>query len=350
MKLNTLPTLNVSLSDNLNNWQVLPWSYEENFEQGRFRITTQRIEGTARYLNGSVVDGAFDTHIDYAVHSHYFPYMDPRNMLVLERWDKVQQAVSLKQWSTAGKTKYMKNIATSMLRARAGKYNSFDLPTVYPKGRFLIRPAMGARGIGQMIVNTNVIPMLDALNLINKPEFLEKAPPEGISFFKGDQNHDGEGDQYLKSGDFFIQEVVSVMSEFRVIKGKKNIELVMSRPRGKCTYSGEYEAATKEKDQLVYIYREGQVLDDSIHALSGAMETETLMPDQHYRTVREALGFIAKFLPDYNSVDLFFTSDYRWGIFEFCNQFSCNDIPMHEVQQMTRRWLKQELQARLNAQ
>lgn len=357
MTLKAVPTINVAISEMLLQWHALPFEYTETFKQGDIRLTISTLKNGDE-LPGNIINNRFNTQIDFAINNNSLRYLHQDKQVVIYRWNKPEQALFLHEWAEQSKTKYMHLIPTFTVRNYRPRVEPHQLGYDYPPGRYLVRPQNGARGIGQMIVDTTKIRMQDALNHIHDEDFGKvESMPEGINLFHGHIRHENEGWEYLKTGDYFIQKVVdNVTAEFRVVLGAGKIDAIFERPRETSDSSGSYAAVSHKADKLLWIdkalggWSVEEILNSKVApAIAAGGVRRTVSPlIQAQRVVREAIQFIEESIPHYNSVDLFVTADGRWGIFEFCNQFSAVDFKTDEFVRLMKKWLRELLQDRMD--
>lgn len=261
-----------------------------------------------------------------------------KNEHVFPRYSKVVQAAMLQQAYNEGDYPHMVVLPTysiTNVSKNSLPVTPIDLPYV-EKGKWIIRPTDGARGLGQIIVDTNVIDLHHAFAKFKDAWLIEESPilPDGVHVYRGDIHYPEEAVNELRNSCFVQKLQENIKTEYRVIVGTDGlIDLIMERPRDDVGCGDlDYKAVTSEHDSVVWARHWGDPLDLS---LGGSPE----VLDELQRMIH-ALNLRC------NSLDVFIANDngsIKWGLFEFCNQFSLQDMPMSISQNILMRWYKDVL-------
>lgn len=194
---------------------------------------------------------------------------------------------------------------------------------VNPKGKVVIKPKDGARGIGQYLVDTDKVPLaqvIDALDRyvgarIDKEDLIKRLDKygEGIVYSTAGENWPEEGLSCLRDQGYVIQSYVEgIESEYRILTGSHGEIAYCQRRTIKDTGNGYAQATGSDTDSLK---------GDDIVNIDAVLKPGCLKMLE--RLLKEVVGPVS-------SVDLFVKSPDEWGIFEYCNQFGMKGVP-HEV-------------------
>jgi hypothetical protein len=196
------------------------------------------------------------------------------------------------------------------------------------KGRVVLKANNGARGIGQIFVDTDITPLAGVLTqlrrIINKKDNegkslpisdITKAFPDVVYKTDG-ENHSNEGDEHFRNFDFFIQEYVpNIKAEYRLLR----------------SLDGSIYVAKRDIAESNDSYKQATVKVDSTYVNNGYPETiDNCKELEFIGTDLASTRYILNSLFDrltfgFGSVDLFVTQDNQWGILEHCNQFATED-------------------------
>lgn len=362
----------IHVSENINNFLHLAGAV---FQDGGNEYEIHLRDRSACLIIGN--EPRNSAHL-YLVHQ---PLNDvpPHMQLVLPRFTKPIQAVILermyKRFKAEGHGSRIKSLWT-YAGAIQGSVVARSYPAVLPPERkFVIRPQEGARSLGQVVfsskdhsissimelifnrqepqeqhrselprtTDSNVgdkdtidpdkvkdIPdvnqaVINAVSCLKKPEnFFERTEyPKGVEVFIGNGDTAEAWSQFSQS--HFIQEMASVRAEYRIICDHEGIALALKRPRGKERKSGEYEAVVCEKDEIVYNRYTATTFACAMLGIGSPMNRKAKMLIEMYEDIER---FIQQNIDVFklNSMDLFITKDNEWGFFEFCNQFTTDDM------------------------
>lgn len=334
-----IPTFNVLVHSFVDTWQCLPGRFNLEVDGVLCEVLmTHGFTADAIHVAGTSIDNRYDLIIDYYSASEEIP---SRNVYPAPRLRKIAQAGYLAECKTKLDSDDAKNfllIPTWALNKGKGYRAMQPLPG---NKRYIVRPNLGARGMGLLIVDTAVVKnpcfglMPAAINeyLSNEGSSL----PEGYNFIKGDTRYEGEEKNLWKNdgdsgGGLFIQEVLeNIKCELRFIKGTKNVEAVLLRP----THS--VNGMKVVSDQPDSIISPRTLATDENHQFYSKLGDEL---------TDEIRAFIQDYIPSYSSIDVFITEDGKWGIFEFSNQFHLEDLPHEWVVNTHKRWLRDMLENR----
>lgn len=242
---------------------------------------------------------------------------------------------------------------------------------------YVIKPEMGARSAAQVVFNTKDYNAVEVVNLLRgkidrqkareKSEtqsessekhrrhnfFAQEKMPENLKVFIGNATED-DAQKMIDTSGLVIQEVIkNIASEFRLIVGDNGIEAMLLRPRGTEKKSSDYSAVLSDKDKLVFsgygAVEEAKRLgchneyDRDFFVALGVWSGPSASTQQHIESVvgPEIVNFITINLDlfRYNSIDLFITTDGKWGFFEFCNQFNTDDMGQTVATRIHQHWL-----------
>ncbi|QNR51785.1 hypothetical protein Xoosp14_94 [Xanthomonas phage Xoo-sp14] len=186
------------------------------------------------------------------------------------------------------------------------------------RGRVVVKPIDGARGIGQIVADMDKITPAALMILIKAAkdkdaflEALEKLKPHV-------EYHIGHGDieegltSLVEQGFFVQQQVPNVTAEFRLIlTHKSEVAMIFKRKRDNIPLSDDANAFDYKQATGVTVL------------LEEAKPTGEYELNVH---LDEITTFLKELDIPLNSVDLFFTDDGKWGVFEYCPQFGTEGI------------------------
>lgn len=286
-------------------------------------------------IRGDKVSYNFDIMISNGGANEGFNYKNvlPAHRYVkLPRYDKFTQVIQLingveeyKQMN-AGLSQSFLSVPTWFVGLTAAR----SFPTV--TGKVVVKPMDGARGVGQFVIDLTYVNLSQFNKVITR--YLASEPCdvkfkalidsfEGhVQYYSRDEEHEGEGLQALKEQGAVVQSFIpNVVAEYRVITGI-NGEPVYYQRRKLRDPDSEYPQATGGGNLIHMVPEEPHPFAD--------------LDNQHD---------LFKYLCNYiigplSSIDLFFTEDGQWGIFEFCNQFGVTGIPATTAEQIHADFLK----------
>jgi hypothetical protein len=299
-------TFVVSISKSLNNFSVLGCRIATPYGEVVFHDSpVLNMRGTELLTN---FDIAIMSSIDDWATSLKFL---PKHMgVIAPRHSKFEQAMELIEWSntyTGIEESDFKLIPTWLIDQ--GDQFNHVLP-----GKYVIKPNHGARGIGQMKIDTNRASMSDVCSLIvyheNEDDFRKSIEIYGdaVQFAQGKENHPGEGYKVLRSQTAVVQTAIKIKNEYRVI----------TDARGMPKY---YQLRTRQLngDLGAHLQATG----------SGGLGNLT-DADDVFRNIRQLNAFenlCSTVIGPLKSIDLFTAPDGTWGVIEYCNQFGTTGIP-----------------------
>jgi hypothetical protein len=208
-----------------------------------------------------------------------------------------------------------------------------------PKGKVVIKPLDGARGIGQLVVNLDELLPGTLMSVLGKlgmstDDFLEtmrKYAPH-IEYHIG-HGSVVEGLVMLSQG-YCVQEMIAdVDMEYRLIVDiNSRPQFIVERTR---------ESLPLSSNEFGYRQATGSALTRSEIKILDKLK---------YPHMREVTTLLKALNIPLNSTDLFITKDGRWGLFEYCPQWGTQGLPMAEltswmIEQITVLLKRKELQA-----
>lgn len=191
---------------------------------------------------------------------------------------------------------------------------------VNPKGKVVIKPKDGARGIGQYLVDADKVPLaqiMDALDRyvcgrIEREELLKRLEKYGdnLVYSTAGENWDGEGLSCLREQGYVIQSYVEgIEAEYRLLTGAHGEIVYCQRRTIRDTGTGYAQATGSDTDSL----KGEDIVDISTVLKPAALQALQML-------LMEVVGPVS-------SVDLFVKNPSEWGIFEYCNQFGMKGVP-----------------------
>lgn len=185
--------------------------------------------------------------------------------------------------------------------------------------RIVVKHEHGARGLGQIVVDLNLIGYDKARHLLFKlkqaadssdgvekvAEVIEQSKGAFL-ISKGHEKYDGEYLDYLKDISVVQGLIEDVQTEYRLLTDLEG-NIVWAQERD---LEGDvFKTATGSNGNTQYLH----------------LPENTLMADNQvvFNEVQALLKYMGISL---NSVDLFITKEGQWGIFEFCNQWGIQGV------------------------
>jgi len=207
--------------------------------------------------------------------------------------------------------------------------------------KLYIRFSHGARGVGNCIFDTSRANLHAFLLVLSKgsQDDLQKFA-HAASFNIGMVAHNETIVSELenrKTQDLVVTEVIdNIICESRVCldyRSKVYFTEIRRVRKNVPKMSIGTDAATAAKFDIPQFYDNGDQPIETIfgsefyipNSLEFRASGRTFPADHTLQMRYEIETFLSK-LPPMNSVDLFFTEDGKWGIFEFCNQFTTDDM------------------------
>lgn len=249
----------------------------------------------------------------------------PPNMLVVnKRYNKFEQMSRLRNFATE--------------QAKKGKFNidEFVVPGVWynrqPSGMsnlvipkdetVIVKPADGARGIGQFLLKLDKIPFvvfIDTLDRYRTSKITEEQFWLALNKFPGcyvystaGEHREHEGLVALKQQGYVVQSFVKdVCTEYRLLTDLDG-KIAYCQVRG-----------IRDKGQSEFPQATGSE--------TNSIEGDDIVPIEEVlskRTLKDLNAIASNVVGPLSSIDLFLTEDGRWGIFEYCNQFGIKGVPM----------------------
>lgn len=273
--------------------------------------------------NYDFVDGKVETNFDYlitdgsdnfGINTKLHELLPKEKLVVIPRYSKVVQSVRFNNHIDLFPNKYPHFYNPKIYKNRNLVTQNFSVPG---NTKVVIKPTNGARGIGQFLIDTGKVPFkvvhelvhtFNQCNIDSDKLFKELEPwGDGVIYSKGTEHRENEGLDMLKS-EYMIQEYVpSLISEYRLI--------------------------TDYKGDIAYCQR--RTLREKTPGYKQAIGSEVLSKERddivsdfsNMMFAKEIQSFIKSVIGPMNSVDLFYTMDKKWGIFEHCNQFGMAGVP-----------------------
>ncbi len=180
--------------------------------------------------------------------------------------------------------------------------------------RYIVKPELGARSLGQVIYDPAETTLSSIINAINGEEkdavqALQALPGSPV-YVAGEENTEHEAIRTLKEGSYTQEYVPNVKDEYRVILNHK----------GEVGYS-----ILRERTQ------HGRVASDDVATASGAKQSIGLatycLPAELKVHEAEIMQMLSAANFELYAFDFFTTTDGKWGIFEFAPQCGTAAVP-----------------------
>jgi len=192
-------------------------------------------------------------------------------------------------------------------------------PKFCPSGcDLVIKPANGARGIGQFVLNGRDLAKWTTAhrryqdNYFKVEEFLDEV--KGYStHYPGKEIYENESIETLKHDPLFIQKKLdNIKAEFRALTGHNgSLEYLQYRERTGDQYKQASGSSGADND-VVY---------DAMLGFSS--EYSKYVTNKLFL----AMSKVAKHIGSYQSIDFGITDDNELVVFEYCNQFGLDGVP-----------------------
>lgn len=307
-----------------------------------FNVLHQGIEiaGKRVYFHNdpqvSIIDGEAHFNFDYIISNGTMTIDDtlvedlvPSSMVTTtRRYDKNIQAVRINNFVQDQDFKKFHKIKAWSHLQKEGFAHLVDL-----KGKVVIKPKDGARGIGQLLVDTDQISLTRVVEDLNKflVDGYDKQPlldliasnPNSIKYSIGAERSPDEGLTVLFEQGYVIQSFVeNLKDEYRLLTDH-NCNIVYCQIRKTRIYKNGFPQATgSNADGLL-----GKDVVDINTVLS--------------KVALKQLTAIAKsVIGPVSSIDLFITNSGEWGIFEYCNQFGVKGVPYKKVLEIHKNFVE----------
>ncbi|MDD2819158.1 MAG: hypothetical protein PHN51_10265 [Candidatus Nanopelagicales bacterium] len=238
------------------------------------------------------------------------------------------------------------------------------------KRYLVLKPSLGARGVGQLFVDTHAI----SLWKVHETIHFMKQKTEGVFDFMRERlvtPKDGkpaapcsfstEGDRPTKSGtavpegvsllmgDFIIEEMVeNVALEFRVLTDEHghpwHISERTTAPLGN-SFGDDLiprKVVTGGNGPQDWIHINGKITEDQIDKMANRSLAIALFMDratEYVNLLNYAMRGISALQLPLHSVDLFITSDRKWGIFEFSCEFGKGTVDPRHLTECAKKFI-----------
>lgn len=185
--------------------------------------------------------------------------------------------------------------------------------------RYIVKPELGARSLGQVIFDPSVTTLSSIMNAISEEkemvtEYLQALPGKPV-YVPGDECLEHEGIHSLKEGAYTQEYVPNILNEYRVIINH----------RGEVDYS-----ILRERTE------HGSVSGDTVATASGAKQSITTamycLPPELQVHAPEINRLLRQASFELYAFDFFTTTDGQWGVFEFAPQCGTAAVPDGYIQ------------------
>lgn len=321
--------VNIQVGD-MNNFRCLPKWFD--YKDTRIRISTNEYEYE---VHESEVRSNYDLCITSNLNittNDAINLVGPEGFWINTRLPKLQQAIVINRIYNKHKARLpnFRPVGAFYQPELLWGNHAIDIPNHISK--VVIKGQLGARGIGQLVVNLATAPLAGVLTEIsrsvNKPLVEEngikvsKSKPEdvlskfvGLTYNTDGEISEGEGWQHFKDKNVFIQEYVNFISnEYRVLR----------YPGDGCIYICERPINGGSKD-----FPQAGTATDRMLINGGYLRKLDNFPLYNNFTASMAreIKLMIESIGDSSigSFDIFVTEHGEWGIFEFSNQFAVDD-------------------------
>lgn len=323
----------VAYSDlpSINNHECLFPSFVAHIDGGPAEVILHSEPVTA--LHGNTLARNYDLLIS----PHPIPMAGER-CIVLERYTKVQQCAMMMEFIEKHRAQFPNFIVPATWATEADL--KADVSS-YAVKNVIFKFQDGARGICQLLVenvaNVNKSTLfrhfkaamlelskaeLNAQDVVgvNKliHEKLEKALGVPALWTGYEQRDAGYLPELLNPDNYYVQKYVDHLRE-------------------------EHRILVMDESEIHY-FKRGVRADRPFPQATGGVTSiysPSLALDDHYHTLltEEIKNFLATFVPEMNSADLFVTQDGKYGLFEFCNQYGTDVDDPHIFSQIHRHFI-----------
>ena len=342
-------TLNISINTALNQWvhRLEPEHFEESLSKinpalsgTRVAIFVHENPSTLSVVTGGKMLSPYDIVV-----SNTDGRFTSGFMRVHPRWNKSLQSLVINGAAKETKAKHFLPLPCWEVDvpSHGFSHNSLINLPFLKKGKYIVRPENAARSIGQLVIDTNVIDIHHAIGSFKEDWFKKDTIlPDGVLAYSGMEKVEDESLAYFKQK-YFIQEVVeNVAAEFRIILDADGvISHVLKRPRDDVGNGNvEYKAVIGLKDEMVFEELSGTTIYTNAayyNKLAKALDTS---PEK----AKEIQLTLKAMRVKCNSVDLFIQPEGsnagKWGVFEFCNEFSTSDWSSDSTLNLMKCWFE----------
>ena len=202
-------------------------------------------------------------------------------------------------------------------------YDRTSYKQISKPGLYIVKPELGARAIGQIVFEyPEVTPSaIEQLILGNHTldGFLDQLKKRNLKAqYHSPRDHSkDEGYAILREARLYSEYLTNVSNEYRLTTGADSSAMYCT-PR--------YIKTVSDSDQAITV-KQATVIGDG--SLGPTYRFQSISIDQPTRDEINSVLNEAQ-LP-LHSIDLFFTSDGKWGIFEYSTSFCCIKIPSDYV-------------------
>lgn len=302
------PTVILAISDPgwINQFQMLPRSWD----LGYCRVA---VHGDPQWV---LKNGIPETNFDILLTpvESWKKLLPPHRVCVTPRLSKTDQGIAIAQWMQPLNQEWLASPVTFGSNLPDRKHPSYYGPDL--KGRVVIKPEDGARGVSQILVDFDEVSVSSFLKDLYGPctwaELKELYITPAVVFSDGAFVNADENENNKKDGRFTFQAFVP------------NIEF-------------EVRILTNHNADIGFIChrtREGEEYKQATGVARKAVEMWTSTKDEEWLSDRMGPGQLdvfKEFLKDVvgpmQSVDLFITETSKWGVLEYCNQYGIAGVP-----------------------
>lgn len=318
--------------ENIDNFGIiLPGFYSETLNMNVLIHTDPRVSIQKSYLLRNF-DHLFANDYEAELNSFNHRSLDKRDVTVLTREDKSTQQFKLQS--------IYREIGSTLAIAIDTFYNpSFLQSTAMFGGNIpnylVMKPNNGARGIGHIVVDTTKVSLGKLIESIKRdePDVIKEKWKDKVHFADGIEKEPNEGLNSLKDQDIIAQAIIdNVHEEFRIILINDG-EIVHFQKR-------------ERHGSPLFLQATGSVenLD------GGDLDIEYLKEYslELYREVTDAFKKLSQHYGPMLSIDLFTTTDGKWGIFEVSNQYGTNGLGTTKAYSIMKRMVETILVSKLH--
>lgn len=213
-------------------------------------------------------------------------------------------------------------------------------------GTFLIKPRFGARSIGMYLVESHFLGrFIEKIVRANDKElssdnlkFLETKLEEFSIPLAGQEKEDQEGIRALVDQGACIETIVpNVTEEYRLITAVLNdsnlrVGDVVKRARRSATDNDKW--------------KDLQTIDTTGNSDDKRVSFDVMMEGRD-PAIREEIRQFLSSLPALYSVDLFFTKEGKWGVFEYCSQFGFINHDHNHIRRLHLEYVEAQVNERI---
>ncbi len=277
----------------------------------------------------SIVEGVFSPFADFSIE---LVVSNPRfpvgNALVQNVLGDVQLCVSRqnKSLNSAWLNTQAKKLGLKHFRHLDTSNSTRTFIPQFGK-RYIVKPELGARALGQVIFDPAVTTLSSIANCIASDEKDVVAQlltlPGSPVYVAGDENEEHEAVRTLKEGAYTQEYVPNIQSEYRVIINHK-AEIGYSILRERTEH--------------------GQLMGDTVATASGAKQSiadaQYCIPHELKVHEAEIHQLLSQASFELYAFDFFTTTDGKWGIFEFAPQCGTAAVPDGFIQREAMQYVE----------